>query len=140
MRVEAVYWLDLRQRIELFHDWIGAAHPDFGSPPFQVVGTLKAFRDAIAHGKPFFTEPTAISVVEGVTTAIASSVPSKLSARWEHECTKARFERNVTDVESALGAMKDSSGMRLGEPTAFLAVLSVDYGPSRPLRGEHMPR
>lgn len=125
MKLEDAYWKSIRDRIDLFYDWVHSPHPDFGSRPFQVVGTLTEVRNAIIHGKRHLVE-VEVTVVDGEL----ARMPRALLSDWEPDCTVDRAIRHRNDLLAVHQTMVAAAGGMLGDPLAFLAMLGLGRQPS----------
>lgn len=84
------------EKLELLCDLL-QIKADYGSPPWQIVKALFAFRNALAHGRP---ETLSHESLENVDDSLDRKLGESLRTDWEQFCTEQNAVRAQEDVQT----------------------------------------
>jgi hypothetical protein len=101
-----------REKLDLLTDLIHVT-PDYGSPPWQIVRDLFAFRNYLAHGKP---ENLTAESTEDVNEFLDGKLGHLAKTKWEQFSTEANAVKAKGDVEQIAQLLYDKANVKHDGP------------------------
>ena len=97
-----------KEKLDLLNDLIHVT-PDYGSPPWQIVKDLFAFRNYIAHGKP---ERLNAEGMEDLNDFLDGKLGQTIQTEWERFCTEENAARAKEDIEKIANLLYEKAEVK----------------------------